>query len=101
MAVMTHVSTDDEDPRNLKKLVYSLGCESIHTVTSAAKARGSVRSLVYLNGSILGVHREPEMLAATLRQLRRKAMGVGIYVSVHVASDSTVNISSDGGRVCR
>ena len=100
LAIMTHVTTDDEDPGSLKQLIYSLGCESIHLVTNSTQHEGQKRGLVYLNGSILGVHRKPEMLATTLRQLRRKGMGVGIYVSVQ-CDDSAVNIASDGGRVCR
>ena len=80
--------------------MYSLGCESIHLVTSAKESEGDEgRSLVFLNGSILGVHRLPEKLAMTLRALRRKGY-IGIYVSVHVSGDA-VYIASDGGRVCR
>ena len=54
---------------------------------------------VSLNGSILGVHRDPEKLVRGFRAARR-AGGIGGFVSIYRQHDA-VNIASDGGRVCR
>ena len=54
---------------------------------------------MFVNGSILGVHRRPAQFAATLRTLRRRG-GVGPYVSVFAQQDA-VYLACDGGRVCR
>ena len=54
---------------------------------------------VSLNGSILGVHRDPDKLVRGFRAARR-AGGIGGFVSIYRQQDS-VNIASDGGRVCR
>ncbi len=54
---------------------------------------------MFINGSILGVHRRPAHFAATLRKLRRRGC-VGPYVSVFAQQDC-VYLACDGGRVCR
>ena len=56
-------------------------------------------ALVFINGSILGVHRRPAHFALTLRKLRRRGC-VGPYVSVFAQQDC-VYLACDGGRVCR
>ena len=56
---------------------------------------------MFLNGLILGVHRQPHQLLATVRQLRR-AGHVGEFVSVQLhPTHRSINIASDSGRVCR
>ena len=54
---------------------------------------------MFLNGNILGVHRRPKHFARSLREMRRRGK-VGEFVSVYLQHD-TVQIASDGGRVCR
>lgn len=57
--------------------------------------------LVFLNGLVLGIHRNPHRLGFQLRRLRRCGR-IGRYVSIHVQENlRAVNLSSDGGRVCR
>lgn len=56
-------------------------------------------AMVFLNGSILGIHRRPKRLVKEFRRLRR-AGRVGEFVSIFLQQDS-VYIASDGGRVCR
>ena len=57
--------------------------------------------LVFLNGVLIGIHRDTNKLVENFRKLRmngRIAPFVSIYTSV---SQKSVNVSSDGGRVCR
>ena len=54
---------------------------------------------MFLNGNIQGVHRRPKHFARSLREMRRRGK-VGEFVSVYLQHD-TVQIASDGGRVCR
>lgn len=56
-------------------------------------------ALVFLNGNILGVHRRPKYFVRSFREMRRRGK-VGEFVSVYLQHD-TVQIASDGGRVCR
>ena len=56
-------------------------------------------ALVFINGSILGVHRRPAHFADTLRALRRRGC-IGPYVSVFLQQDCCY-VACDGGRVCR
>ena len=53
-------------------------------------------ALVMLNGTILGVHRQPVRFAQAFRQLRR-CNRVGEFVSVYIQQD-VCYIASDGGR---
>lgn len=55
--------------------------------------------MVFLNGTILGVHRTPLKFASAFRQLRRKGI-VPEFVSVYIQHDAAY-IASDNGRVCR
>lgn len=100
LALMTHVTTDEEEGP-LRKLAFSLGVEHIHFITSAdVYEKGKSASLVFLNGTILGVHQQPQKFANSMRKLRR--MGhVGHYVSIYVSEGMYIYIASDGGRVCR
>lgn len=64
----------------------------MHTLSSlpAHAIRGSISfscrgvSLVLINGSVLGVHRQPAAFAAAIRELRRCGK-VGAHTSVHEA----------------
>jgi hypothetical protein len=56
-------------------------------------------ALIFLNGNILGVHRRPKHFVRAFREMRRRGR-VGEFVSVYLQHDS-VQIASDGGRVCR
>ena len=99
LALMTHITTEqDEEP--IKRLAFNLGVEDIHFLSGEEYSSPSVY-LVFLNGNILGVVQDYRHLIQTFRLLRR-AGRVSEFVSV--CSNHTqrcVNISSDGGRVCR
>ncbi|GAQ79190.1 DNA-directed RNA polymerase III subunit 2 [Klebsormidium nitens] len=99
LALMTHVTTDEEEGP-IVRLASTLGVEEL-ALLSGAELHAPSSYLVFLNGSILGVHRKPHKLADAIRRLRR-AGRVGEFVSVHVhTGQKCVYIASDGGRVCR
>lgn len=79
---------------------FNLGVEDLNMVSGEEiNAAGSY--LVFLNGLVLGIHRNPHRLGFQLRRLRRCGR-IGRYVSIHVQENlRAVNLSSDGGRVCR
>lgn len=86
---------------------------------SGAEFRDAGGYVVFLNGLIIGVHRQPDKFVADVRRLRRRGNiheFVSIYsdvalvnvigwpsmdISSDVVQQRTVSISTDGGRVCR
>lgn len=97
LALATHV-TNDENPQYLERLLYSLGLFPSKYV--ATRDLFDPRNwLVFLNGLLVGVHSNAELLMDNIRKLRR-AGKIGEFVSIY-CDDSSVYISSDGGRVCR
>ncbi|BDA40723.1 DNA-directed RNA polymerase III subunit RPC2 [Coccomyxa sp. Obi] len=97
LALMTHVTTDEEEAP-LARLAYLLGTQPASLVSGFEHSSRGV-AMVFLNGSILGIHRRPKRLVKEFRRLRR-AGRVGEFVSIFLQQDS-VYIASDGGRVCR
>ena len=99
LALLTHVTTD-EDSAPLRQLAFDLGVEDAEALGGEEMhARGAF--IVFLNGLLLGIHRQPHGFAARLRSLRRRGL-VGEFVSVFVHTQHTaVYIATDGGRVCR
>ena len=97
LALMTHVTTDDEETP-LKNLAHALGVEPLLYLTGQ-EIHSPGGALVFLNGTILGVHSHPGRFASDLRTLRRNGR-IGEFVSIHT-TDGRVYIASDGGRVCR
>lgn len=97
LCLMTHVTTPEDD-LVLKKLCFADGVEDaslfggdeLHAATT-----------VYLNGALLGVHRNPSRFIKDMRMLRRSGK-VGEFVSIyqHEALNA-IFIASDGGRLCR
>lgn len=99
LALMTHITTDaDEEP--LINATFMLGVEDFNTLTgSELYDEGSY--IVYLNGTLLGLTRDPETFVFKFRALRRTGQiseFVSIYVNTH---QQAVNISGDSGRICR
>ena len=57
--------------------------------------------LVFLNGLLVGIHRQPDVFTARLRAQRRSGH-IGEFVSVFSHEQhKAVYIATDGGRVCR
>ncbi len=100
LALTAHVTVErDEGP--LIRLVQSLGTEDARLATSATQLWGSGAYAVFVNGTLVGVHRRPAELACALRQLRHSGR-VHADVSVAVsAAHCSVTVSCDGGRLAR
>ena len=99
LALMTHITTDvEEEP--IIRLCYMLGVEDACTLTGTELYRRDTY-IVSLNGNIVGVTRQPTKFVQTFRKLRRNGH-VNEFVSVYINHHhNAVNISSDGGRICR
>ncbi|TFY79941.1 hypothetical protein EWM64_g4074 [Hericium alpestre] len=99
LALMTHITTDvDEEP--IIKLAFMLGIEDI-SQTTGTEIYGPNVFVVNVNGAIIGLTRFPARFVHNFRRLRR-AGRVSEFVSVYINHHHrTVNIASDGGRICR
>ncbi|MES1915456.1 MAG: hypothetical protein MHM6MM_007398 [Cercozoa sp. M6MM] len=103
LSLLSHVTTDTaEEP--LKRLAFNLGVEDIRLAVNGSFRGGTSAAQpyrVFLNGSIVGMHRDPQQFVRNMRALRRRGK-VGEFVSIYVRDDQrTVYLASDGGRVSR
>jgi len=101
LALLAHVTHDNDDgSTRLPALCFDLGVEDIEQITGDEINRKTT-FLVIVNGLIVGAHSNPVWLVDKLRALRR-ANAIGEFVSIYLnEGQRTVNIASDGGRVCR
>ena len=100
LALMTHITTDSEE-EPVRRLIFILGVEDVNLLTGSDIHNDPETYLVFLNGVMMGIHRHPEEFVRNFRRLRRVGR-VGPFVSVYrTVSQKTINISCDGGRVCR
>lgn len=70
-------------------------------MSTGTEIYGPSSFVVHVNGLIIGITRFPARFVAQFRKLRRAGKineFVGIYINHH---HKTVNIASDGGRICR
>ncbi|KAG1056962.1 hypothetical protein G6F43_001183 [Rhizopus delemar] len=99
LALMTHITTDqEEDP--IRKIAFALGVEDVNLLTGAEIYRPNT-FIVLLNGVILGITRRVQHFVRSFRRFRRAGRiseFVSVFVNIH---QKTVNLSSDGGRICR
>ncbi|KAI8070852.1 DNA-directed RNA polymerase III subunit RPC2 [Gongronella butleri] len=99
LALMTHITTDDEE-EPIRRIAFTLGVEDVNLLTGAEVYQPNTY-IVLLNGVILGVTRRVQRFVSDFRRLRR-AGRVSEFVTVFVNTHQrTVNLSSDGGRICR
>jgi len=99
LALMTHVTVDLPE-QSIIRLAFNLGVEDVNLLSGEEMTAPGVY-LVFLNGNILGVIRHYKRLVRTFRKMRRAGF-INEFVSIcpnH--GHNCVNISSDGGRVCR
>ncbi|KAI9735257.1 MAG: DNA-directed RNA polymerase III core subunit ret1 [Cirrosporium novae-zelandiae] len=99
LALMTHITTDDEE-QPIEDLIAELGAGDARTKSGRELyAKGAY--IIFLNGTPLGLIREPRVFLNKFRKLRR--MGrvsefVSIYINHH---HNAVHIATDEGRICR
>jgi DNA-directed RNA polymerase III subunit RPC2 len=97
---MAHVTTDvDDEP--VKRISFVLGVEDINLLSGSDLYHGQQTYLVFINGILVGVHRNHIQFVSDIRKLRmagRVAPFISIYTNIQQKS---IYISSDGGRVCR
>ncbi|KAJ2843711.1 DNA-dependent RNA polymerase II, partial [Coemansia erecta] len=99
LALMTHITTDDEeDP--IRRVAFALGVEDAALLTGIELYAPSTH-IVCLNGLILGTTHSAHRFVAHFRALRRTGR-IPAFVSIYTDDHArTVNISADGGRICR
>jgi DNA-directed RNA polymerase III subunit RPC2 len=101
LALLAHITTDEDDTAPIERLCRDLGVEDVHRMTGH-EVNSTQACLVFLNGIILGGHTAPQRLVTHLRQMRRRNLGAGEFVSVYFHPEQrAVHIATDGGRVCR
>ncbi|KAJ2478035.1 DNA-directed RNA polymerase III complex subunit Rpc2 [Coemansia sp. RSA 2131] len=99
LALMTHITTDDEE-EPIKRVAYALGVEDVALITGA-ELHAEHTHIVFLNGLILGITRSALRFVHQFRVIRRSGR-IPAFVSIFIDDHrKTVNISADGGRVCR
>lgn len=99
LALLAHITTD-EDTQPIERLCRDLGVEDISRL-SGHEIHSQQAYLVLLNGLILGVHTQPNLLVKNLRRLRRHGLA-GEFASFYLhEGQRAVHIATDGGRVCR
>ncbi|SCN58913.1 DNA-directed RNA polymerase III subunit RPC2, putative [Plasmodium chabaudi chabaudi] len=100
LALMTHVTNDNENNENLIEILYTLGVEDSDSLTGEEMYKEGV-FFVVLNGILLGVHRKPLKFMKRIRCLRRYGK-IGEFVSIYDNFlHNAIYISTDGGRLCR
>ncbi|XP_078485714.1 DNA-directed RNA polymerase III subunit RPC2 isoform X2 [Ciona intestinalis] len=99
LALMTHITVDvEEEPTT--RLLFNLGVEDVYML-SGEEIHSPLSYIVFLNGLVLGVVRDPVHLVTTLRLMRRHGY-LNDFISVSTnRAHRTVYVSSDGGRLCR
>ncbi|KAL7722534.1 DNA-directed RNA polymerase subunit beta [Entamoeba marina] len=98
-SLLTEVTTDSDD-RMVINMLFNLGVEDVRMI-DGHEMNSPSSYLVFLNGQLLGIHRNPIFFLRQCRVLRRHGR-LGNKVSLHLnETQRSINISSDGGRVCR
>ncbi|CAD1478998.1 unnamed protein product, partial [Heterotrigona itama] len=99
LALMTHITTEiDEEP--IVRLAFNLGVENVN-ILGGEEINNKNVYMVFINGNILGIIRNYQRLVKIFRSLRRRGLING-FVSIYTQHQHRcVQISSDGGRLCR
>ena len=115
LALMTHITTD-VDEEAITRVAFMLGVEgtiylflrydvfpnvSDISLVTGTEIYAPHTFVVNVNGTIIGLTRNPTRFVSQFRQLRR-ARRISEFVSAYVNNHHrAVHIASDGGRICR
>jgi DNA-directed RNA polymerase II subunit RPB2 len=98
LSLMTLVTVGCDDEIVLQFL-KDWGTEDLETVVPA---KIPTASKVFVNGTWIGIHTDPEMVLDSLRSLRRSGIGIDVECSVvHNIMTKEVIITTDAGRTMR
>lgn len=98
LALMAYISVGSQ-PDPMLEFLEEWGMENLEEASP-----GSIKSStkVFVNGSWVGIHNDPESLMKTLRKLRRQMDIITTEVSmVRDIRDREIRIFTDAGRICR
>lgn len=99
LALLTYITTD-QDKHKILKIAVLLGVEDIGLVNGEEIHSGS-NYIVFLNGQIAGLHRDPSKFTKDFRELRRKGI-INEFVSISQDSNKKcITIAFDYGRLAR
>eukprot|EP00172_Hildenbrandia_rubra_P004560 Plantae.Rhodophyta-Hildenbrandia_rubra.ctg9430.p1 GENE.Plantae.Rhodophyta-Hildenbrandia_rubra.ctg9430~~Plantae.Rhodophyta-Hildenbrandia_rubra.ctg9430.p1 ORF type:complete len:1077 (-),score=190.74 Plantae.Rhodophyta-Hildenbrandia_rubra.ctg9430:64-3294(-) len=99
LALMAYVSVGSQ-PGPVKMFLEEWNMTNLFEISPETVTRDRTAK-VFVNGAWVGIHHEPEQLAATLRDLRRS---LNIKEEVSIVMDyqmKELRIYTDAGRVCR
>ncbi|KMZ97586.1 DNA-directed RNA polymerase III subunit [Plasmodium vivax North Korean] len=100
LALMTHVTNDNENNEHLIEILYTLGVEDSDSLTGEEMYKQGIFFVIF-NGILLGVHKKPRIFMRRIRCLRRYGK-IGQFVSIYDNFlHNAIYISTDGGRLCR
>ena len=98
LALMAYISVGSQ-PSPILEFLEEWSMENLEDIESSAIAHSTK---IFVNGCWVGVHRDPEHLMSTLRQLRRQMDNIVAEVSmVRDIQDREIRINTDAGRICR
>ncbi|CAL7942914.1 unnamed protein product [Xylocopa violacea] len=99
LALMTHITTEIEEGP-IVRLAFNLGVENVN-ILGGEEINNKNVYMVFLNGNILGIVKNYHRLVNVFRLLRRNGLING-FVSIYTQHQHRcIQISSDGGRLCR
>ncbi|CAK5062073.1 unnamed protein product [Meloidogyne enterolobii] len=97
LALLSHITTDsDETP--ILGLLYNCGVQDLRSLKFNV-IHNPAYSLIFLNGSVVGITDDIENILSTIKMMRRKGF-LNPFVSVSKNANS-IHLASDGGRLCR
>ncbi|CAG0917162.1 unnamed protein product [Notodromas monacha] len=98
LALMAYISVGSQ-PSPILEFLEEWSMENLEEIAPSAIAEATK---IFVNGTWVGIHRDPEQLMSTLRKLRRTMDVVVSEVSmVRDIRDREIRIYTDAGRICR
>ena len=99
LALLTHITTDEPE-KPIFRLAINLGVEDIGQLTGI-EIHSKDCYMVFLNGQVIGVYRNPVKFVQEFKKLRRRG-NIGEFVSINYDDNrKAINIASDYGRLTR